>query len=265
MSWTQRGNVELALNSLDMPLVRIVLLLLVVGGLALFALNNLSPVLSVQFLGMTSRTLPLAAWIGCAIAAGAFTSFLLQFLGYISSGSSRSGFVESDQFEEEQAQTRQGSWQNRENQTSFRENSATPPPPSPPPPPPATPKNKSASDWEETVAENWDLDEDPTSTRKTTSQRDNFGDDSSNRPSYEKAQQPQSRSQTGSVYSWSYREAQEQDSGVGKTDVVYDANYRVITPPYQPPAKPEVEEEDEDWGFEDDDDFKDEGDSKKKR
>jgi hypothetical protein len=37
---------------------------------------------------------------------------------------------------------------------------------------------------------------------------------------------------------------------------VYDANYRVITPPNQSTAKPE--EDDEDWGFEDDEDFNDE-------
>jgi uncharacterized integral membrane protein len=239
-----------------MPLVRILLLLLVVGGLTLFATSNLSPVLSLQFLGMNSRTLPLAAWIGCAIAAGALTSFFLQFLASISSGSSRRSFAEPDEFEEEQAQTRQGIWQNRANQSSSS------PSPPPPPPPPETPKNKTGSDWEETVSQNWDLNEEPASTKRSNLKSDRFSA-TTDGPSYEKTQQPQSGSQSGSVYSWSYREGKE--SGVGKTDMVYDANYRVITPPYQPPTKSEPEEDDDDWGFLDDDnDFKDDNDSKKK-
>ncbi|MFB8790781.1 MAG: hypothetical protein U7123_18475 [Potamolinea sp.] len=253
MSLTVRGNVELALNSLEMPVIRIFLLLLVVGSLALFALNNWSPVLAVQFLGMNFPTLPLAAWIGCAIATGAITSFLLQFLSSISSGYSRKRFAEPDEEEEERPQTRQGSWQNRENQPPPINNSSQTAY-TPPPPPRETPKNKSASDWEETVDENWDLGQESAATRSNSV---------SERASYETQQQPQSRSQSGSVYSWSYREAK--DSGVGKTDAVYDANYRVITPPSQPTTKPEEEEDDEDWGFEDDEDFKDEGDSKKKR
>lgn len=235
-----------------MPVIRIFLLLLVVGGLGLFAADNLSPLLSVSFLGMNSRALPLAVWIGCAIAAGAITSFLLQLLSSIPRGYSRSSFAEPEEVEEEQPQTRQGTWQNRQTQPPPANNSSQIPY-NPPSPPPVTPKNKLASDWEETVGENWDLDEEPRASTRSNPESD--------RPSYETPQEPKTRSQTGSVYSWSYRESSE--PGVGKTDVVYDANYRVITPPSQPTTKPE--EEDEDWGFEDDEDFKDEGDSKKKR
>ena len=49
---------------------------------------------------------------------------------------------------------------------------------------------------------------------------------------------------------------------MGKTESVYDADYRVITPPYRETNTPKDEE---DWGFEDDDDFEDERDSPKGR
>ncbi len=51
---------------------------------------------------------------------------------------------------------------------------------------------------------------------------------------YERQQEPKSSSQSGSVYSYSYREPK--NTAVGKTESVYDADYRVIIPPYQPPT-----------------------------
>ncbi len=49
------------------------------------------------------------------------------------------------------------------------------------------------------------------------------------------------------VYSYSYRK--QKDKGVNKTDDVYDANYRVIVPPYQSNQEQSLEDknEDEDW------------------
>src|SRR4028119_1115184 len=69
-----------------MPVIRIVLLMSVVGGLTLFAFSNLSPVLPLVFLGMKTPALPLATWVGGAIAAGAITSFFLQLLSYLQRG-----------------------------------------------------------------------------------------------------------------------------------------------------------------------------------
>jgi hypothetical protein len=121
-----------------------------------------------------------------------------------------------------------------------------------------------ASDWEERVDEDWDLDDAPAA---STSTRQDFDRDrsqetsASDRTTYEAKQQPKTSSQTGSVYSYGYREPNE--SGVGRPDAVYDANYRIITPPYQKPVEPE--DDDEDWGFEDDEDFIDESDKQPKR
>jgi hypothetical protein len=64
--------------------------------------------------------------------------------------------------------------------------------------------------------------------------------------SYEVDQKPKSGGQSGSAYSYSYRDPDK--SGVGKRESVYDADYRVIVPP---PAS----SDDDDFDF-DDEEFK---------
>jgi hypothetical protein len=242
-----------------MPVIRIVLLLSVVGGLTLFAVSNLSPVLPVVFLGMTTVALPLAAWIGIAIAAGAITSFFLQFLSYLQRGYSPRRLEQPD---EVPPRTR-----------SYRRETPETPEPEPqtrytPPPPPQTPSNNPASDWEERVDEDWDFDEEsaaPASSQQDFERENPTSTTQTDPTSYEVKQEAKSGYQTGSVYSYSYRDTSE--SGVAKPDAVYDANYRVITPPYQTPSQkpPEPEDDDEDWGFEDDDEFDIEGESEPRR
>ncbi len=210
-----------------MPVNRIILIFLVGGVFALFILSNLSsPVMPLVFLGIEMPALPLTVWIGGAIASGAVTSFVLQFLSYLQSGnqresqfnrvSPRSRGVRSERFSPETPQS------------SY----------SPPNPPNRT--TKSASDWEESSDRDWNFDAE--------------AEGESQRSDYEVNQQPASTSKSGSVYSYTYREKGK--SEVGKTDGVYDANYRVIVPPYQKsPDSPKDDNEDEDWGFEDEEDF----------
>jgi len=56
--------------------VRVFLLLIVLGVLVLFVLQNMTPALSLTILGMQTLALPLAVWILGAIAAGAITALL---------------------------------------------------------------------------------------------------------------------------------------------------------------------------------------------
>lgn len=238
-----------------MPLIRIVLLFLVVGGMALFAISNLSPMLSVVFLGMQSPVLPLSAWMGIAIAAGVLTSLCLQFLSYLQRGISTQRFEPPD--EDAPSPTRSFRRETYENPPSQTQTTYTPPPP---PPSSETPKTSVASDWEERIGEDWDFDGNPPSTSTRQDFDRSRGTSPSNSTNYETKQEPKTGSQTGSVYSYSYRE--QNQTGVGKADVVYDANYRVITPPDQ---KPVESTDDEDWGFEDDDDFHDQSQSSSKR
>lgn len=224
-------------------MTRIVLLLLLGGGLALFVLSNLSlPVLPLVFLGMETPALPLTVWIGIAIAAGAMTSFVLQLLSYL-----QRVHRPLEAVDQEPPRTR---WQRDER---FEREVPEPETPYTPPPPNASPQTPT-SDWEETMDKDWNFQDESASSYREEFNRDRFPETpESDRQSYDVKQQPASGHKNGSVYSYSYRDAQK--SGVGKPDVVYDANYRVITPPYQKPPEPEQEDEEEDWGFEDDEDF----------
>lgn len=219
-----------------MPVIRIVLLFIVVGGLALLAFSNLSPVLPLVFLGMPTAPLPLATWIGIAIASGVATSFFLQFLQFIQ-GTSNS-FAEPD------AAPQPTSFR-REQEPVYSRQTVTAPPP------PVTPKTNTASDWEENNAQNWEFEQQ--STTKTPVAPDQMG----------ATEQP--KSSPSGVYSYSYREQDKKQAGVGKADAIYDANYRVINPPNTPsnPIKPD--DDDEDWGFDDDDEFNDESKNTKPR
>lgn len=216
-----------------MPLIRIVLLLMFVGGLALFAFSNLSPVISLVFLGMPTPALPLAAWIGIAIASGFLTSFVLQFLFLLVSSS-------TPRLEEPPAARQTHSFARDDQEpVSSRQNYT--------PPPPETSKTTAASDWEEANNKNWDFEP---RTSETSKARPEQTVQSKSTDSNETTQPPQTSPPSG-VYSYSYREQSKKQDGVGKTDTIYDANYRVIRPPNQPAKL----NDDEDWGFEDDDDF----------
>jgi len=243
-------------NTIQMPVIRIVLLFIVVGGLALFAFSNLSPVLSLGFLGMQTPVLPLATWIGFAIASGVFTSLVLQFLQFLLISSSPRRFTEPLEVPPQTRPFRRDYEDPVPNRQSYN------------PPQPETPKTTVASDWEEHNGENWEFDESAsTSTRqggnraRETDQSDREVSKQSTERSNETTQQPQSSPPSG-AYSYSYREREQKQAGVGKADVVYDANYRVIVPPNQ---TVEPEDDEEDWGFEDDDDFNDESKNTKAR
>ncbi|NJO77382.1 MAG: hypothetical protein HC827_01920 [Cyanobacteria bacterium RM1_2_2] len=58
-------------------MVRVVLLLLIVGGLVAFAIQNLTPI-ALVVLGTRTLALPLAVWVLGALAAGALTTLLLS-------------------------------------------------------------------------------------------------------------------------------------------------------------------------------------------
>jgi hypothetical protein len=91
---------------------------------------------------------------------------------------------------------------------------------------------------------------------ETDNNEDNDWEETEQPKTYDRPQTPTSGSQSGSVYSYSYKEPK--NTAAGKTESVYDADYRVIIPPYQPPA--EEQSEDDDWDFLADDDFGDKDD-----
>lgn len=236
-----------------MPAIRILLLMLVLGSVALLALQNLSPVLALVFLGAKTQALPVGVWILAAIATGALAGSFLQLLSYLQRRPLQARIRKleatepprSNQSRRETAQSTYTAQQTYSTQqTSY----------TPPPPPEPTNTDADGDDWEEEVAEDDDWGDELEEPRDRTPSRQPFAKDSvEERTTYERQQEPKSASRSGSVYSYSYREPR--NSGVGKTEAVYDASYRVITPPYQEPEPVRKTNQDEDdWGFEDEDD-----------
>lgn len=223
-----------------MLVIRLILLLVVLGGLTLLLAQNWSPVLPLVFLGVKTQALPLAIWISIGVATGAFTSLVISGLFKLSNYFARSSLSEP---RKAQAPPPRSSTQ-RSQAPSTAANAKQPDTESTP--------SSASDDWvsdSTTNDDDWDFEEDAEHKRNFSSQ--NTVRDSTTK---EVSSEPKSGYQSGSVYSYSYREPS--NSGVGKTEAVYDANYRVIKPP-RSQADTAQDDEADDWGFEDDDDFED--------
>lgn len=236
-----------------MAVFRLILLVVVLGGLTLLLVQNWTPVLSLVFLGMRSKPIPLALWILFSTAAGAFTTVFITSL-----------FNLSTYFAQPRRQASPRSPANSTRTSQTRREEPVSRPYSPPYSSPSDNKTESTAtsdlpnDWEtDTSTDDWDFEEEQAPTPNPNTQvRDSY--------IYERQQEPKSSYKSDSVYSYSYREPK--NSGVGKTESVYDADYRVIIPPYQPQTPTQAENnqagnnqeaEDDDWGFLEDD-FEDE-------
>lgn len=293
-----------------MPVIRLALLLAVLGGLTLFALQNWSPVVPLVVLGVQTQAFPLAVWMVGAIAAGAFTTLVIAALFGISNtfSTTRTRRPAARRETSRTSASADESWDKGWNEpqnssysstaataaTASSANTTTSYTQS------ASSKPKSSfdfrNDWENVGApveewEDWQDYEEPVDTprpqassatspsyssynsqtyiqepeQEPEQEREEWEDwedesppqtsTQSQRTDYEVRQDPKTSYQSGSVYSYSYREPS--DSGVGKTESVYDADYRVIIPPArsldeidgEPPANQDTDEED--WDFED--------------
>lgn len=204
-----------------MPITRLILLIVVMGGLTLMLVQNLSPTLSLVFLGMRTIPLPLSLWILLSITAGAATtvliSSLLKFINYPPVSAPKPSPTNS---ESSTASPRDKSTTVRNSASNTKE---------------YTEKNE-FDDWE------------------TDDNEDNDWEESEQSSTFEPQSTSKNASQSSSVYSYSYKEPK--NTAAGKSESIYDADYRVIVPPYQPSDREQTEEEDEDdWNFLEDDDF----------
>ncbi|MFM7365537.1 MAG: LapA family protein [Cuspidothrix sp.] len=115
---------------------------------------------------------------------------------------------------------------------SSRVKPNTPPPTSPPP----VSQFDDEDDWE------------------TNGNKDNWDDEDNLAP-----EPSPPRTRPSSVYSYSSQAPE--NTAVGKTETIYDADYRVIIPPYEKPSQDKVTDED-DWDFFEDDEFADDHENK---
>lgn len=259
-----------------MSTISISLLILLVT-IGIICVQNWLPALSLVFLGSHTIELPLGMLILIAVIAGAFTSFLLAGLFQLSNylnNSERSPLIPDT--EEPINNTPNSSWrnswennqntqtnysahsQNTSNQSSTNNPSATNPTQV------QQPRTNIQDDIQDDEDDDFESDlETEDTAEKTSTKSHNFEETSSN---YETKQEPKSSSWSGSVYSYSYREPK--NSGAGQTESIYDADYRVITPPTKPLTDDENDWEtnnnkpknnndnDDDWGLGDEDDVK---------
>ena len=204
--------------------MQIILLLAILGGLALLLVQNWSPVLPLVFLGLKTPALPLAVWILISLVAGASTSLAIASLFKLANYFAQPKPTKKRQFT---------------------------PPPRPQPSSntyskqPTQESSNSADDWLEDSRDDQDW-----QYEKNTQNLDNTDSYPQDSRSYEVNNEPKSSKRQGSVYSYSYREPKTSEAR--KTDSVYDADYRVLQPPYKSPDP--VRDDDDDWGLDDEQD-----------
>jgi hypothetical protein len=247
-------------------MTNLIIILTIIGGLILFAWQNLSPSLALVFFGWQSSTLPLSVWILMAIAAGFFTAILISSLFQLSqslaepevrSSSSRpSPSTPPPQYQRNFEEEEAAAEFDEPNYSQWQVNS---PPVTEPVEPKSSQSRILAEDWETDVQPlnpSWSGAQQPTTSAPGGFNLEKEDVDASEReedeenwidgepPNYEREQTPKTESWSGSVYSYGYRDTAE--SGVGQSESVYDADYRVIVPPPSTQIQSD-EEEDEDW------------------
>jgi len=196
-----------------------VLFAIAVGGLLIW--QNLGVITLVFFGGIMTVKLPLAVWVLLFTLAGIISGLTLQFL-----------YSFGRPVAAPKASPRIG-------------NNPTVPPPSPrptyiqdsaPSPPLRRSSGQASNDWERDSGDDWNFDTPPL--RRSSEQaekptiiqeREDFSSRLADQERVDFVKPPSDSSQTGSVYSYSYRTA-KQTRGE-KADQVYDVNYRIITPP----------------------------------
>jgi len=261
-------------------LFRLIFFVAVISGVAIFTLSNMQP-LVLTFLGFTTPGFPLSFWILGAIAAGMLThaviSSLLHLTTYATAGSVRTqlqsqnqrdfSFDRRQQAESDGAKTVAASddsvWRDWGGYEQAVHKSR--PEPVDRPTSPASSSSKSEDDWEAPLSDDWEASSgefrgvaSPRNAYPRNQSVDRSDADTGSRTDFERPQEPKRASQSGSVYSYSYREPSAAPASP-QQDRVVDADYRVIIPPYNPPTSssytppppPPAEENAEDW-FEDD-------------
>ncbi|MGK7905550.1 MAG: LapA family protein [Hormoscilla sp.] len=246
-----------------MPALNLVLLLAILGGLTLFAWQNWSPSLSLVFLGSPTPPLPLAVWILLLLAAGIMTGLSIaasfRWYSYLEARSLRrrpryeagSAYPagsrdsqESQASETDYIPSSQTGYQADRGRESF--------------PPRDDSSNFAAvanngdrisssaasnnDDWEQENKISDDWEEVVTSGSTDRVPRQSGGIE-------EKGDRAKADGGEKNDSFYSYGSQDKSNSGVGKTEDVYEANYRVITPPVHEES---AGDKDEDWGLDED-------------
>jgi hypothetical protein len=231
--------------------MRLLLLLLTLGATIIFWVQNQQPIILVFFGINKTLSLPIAAWVLLFAIAGMLTTWCVQFLIPVAKGSSAQPFKPAPPTAQPYSpppprprNSPDESTPKRSSPRTVLQQSST-----------FTPPPKSQSDWDAgNLIDDWNLEEPaPEPAPKETA----FASPYPEAPSFEVQRQPQVEVHEGSVYSYKYREPRDrtqssadktQHRQAGDREQIYDADYRLITPPYRESHEQKIEEdEDEDW------------------
>jgi len=208
--------------------------LLLLLGLGIFILQNSTPSLSLVLWGQTTLALPLSLWILGAIAAGAITMAILMGLLGLANRPRKSRFRPSTPLEPEA----EGTWGGVQSQEFISEplddwetggmtwGQNSPQPTWPQPTATATPDEVPANGTNVEVATSaFDLPSEPSEDDFDLDDLDWETDTETNtpvpepaqRPIYEVQRSPTRQRREGTLYTYSYRDREPADTGVGET------------------------------------------------
>lgn len=272
---------------------RALLFLSLLAILGLFIVQNLGTVLSLVIFGVKTPVLPLGIWVLMALTLGFISSLCLQLPNAFITSAPRPERLrdfssEDEEFELETPIGRSprpqsnpqsnsqpsnsqqsdyqpsNSQQTNYQQSNYHSNYKNNPTYSPPE------ISQNLSDWDIDFNDDWqdatpepeprdsrvDSRFDPREDFRETP-REDLKPDSRVDPRQDLRSEPRTQpnpsqdSRPPSTYA--YGQGDEDNSGVGMTEAVYEANYRVINAPFSPPPAVAKKQE-EDWGLEEEDD-----------
>lgn len=214
----------------------------IVAVMAAFAWENWEPRISLAFLGMRSQFFPIAIWILLAVLAGILTAVIISSLFQLSNYLTKRHATthrqevplegttipasETKPTPEGESAVDSDDPSGKRGFFNLKKGS------------PARPPDGSADDWGDGPSneENWGspprppaTPPEPSTIKEESQGRVNSDPVNTKASNYEVEQEPKSESWSGSVYSYGYKDPSA--SGVGQSESVYDADYRIITPP----------------------------------
>lgn len=230
---------------------KLLLVLLILVVLSLLYVQNQEPLSLRLFCADVNQPclyqtpqLPLALWLFTFILAGVLTSLIWQLLNRLSSPAAKNREVsEPTNFNYEPENV---SGFEPERRTIYEERRSPPESTRQPSSSVVENNNVARSDWEDSQNnKDWNIEQPPSQTIKDTQTSSQLEQEKS----YETNQEPTSVQRSGSTYSYTYREASDRSPEKKEEPKIYDANYRMINPPYKSVEKREntKDEDDEDW------------------
>ncbi|NES95057.1 MAG: hypothetical protein F6K32_07445 [Desertifilum sp. SIO1I2] len=231
-----------------MSALRLVLVLFVIGGLILLILQNSSLTLSLTFLGLETQALSLGLWLLFSLGAGFLTSLvlagLLRFALYLNAPLLPSAARRPNTRASETPKPPRTPRPPETTKTRLQVDAPPPgagvqPEPTVKTPSPAPTAESWTDDWAASPSKIGDWDDPPVKRSPSPT------------PVPSATPIPTPTPPSGTTYS--YKPQDRDRSGVGRTEDVYDANFRVIIPP--PSSEQPKPTQEDDWEAGDDEDW----------